>query len=109
MTSVNFVSHTQCTICGTQYALDEVQYTCPACGPSGTLDIQYDFERLRAEFTPDQVARSGLATMWRYGPLLPVTEKQHIPPLPVGWTPLIDAPRLAESLGVTSLWIKDDG
>ena len=109
MRSLNFVSHTQCTICGNHYALDEVQYTCPTCGPAGTLDIRYDFERLRAEFTLDQVARSGLATMWRYGPLLPVTEAHCIPPLPVGWTPLIDAPRLAESSGVTSLWIKDDG
>lgn len=106
---MNFVSHTQCTICGTHYALDEVQYTCPTCGPAGTLDIQYDFERLRASFTPDHVARLGVATMWRYGPLLPVTEQKNIPPLPVGWTPLIEAPRLAELLSVTSLWIKDDG
>src|SRR5215468_4482282 len=108
------VSHLQCVICGKQYQLDEVQYTCPDCGPAGTLDIEYDFDRLRADLTPDQLSVSAHGTrwentMWRYRPLLPVTEDRHIPPLPVGWTPLIEAPRLAQILDIKSLWIKDDG
>lgn len=101
-----FVSHLQCTLCGHHYAVDEVTYTCPACGSAGTLDVCYDFLRLCDVITSDDFTDS---TMWRYGPLLPITDKDDIPPLPVGWTPLIGAPRLAAALGIHSLWIKDEG
>jgi threonine synthase len=114
MAAQNFVSHMQCTICGKRYQLDEVEYTCPDCGPAGTLDIEYDFDRLRGDLTPERLSDSARGSrweqsMWRYRPLLPVTEDHYIPPLPVGWTPLLEVPRLAEILGIKSLWIKDDG
>jgi threonine synthase len=102
-----FISHTRCTVCGAHYDLDEVKYTCPRCGPAGTLDIQYDFERLRSTVTRDQI--SAEPTMWRYRPLLPIHDDTFIPPLPVGWTPLFSVPRLADSLGLRAVWIKDDG
>jgi threonine synthase len=110
----SYVSHTQCTICGTQYQLDEVQYTCPICGPAGTLDIQYDLDRLEAEVTPESLVAAVQGTrfehtMWRYRPLLPIVDDACIPSLPVGWTPLIETPRLADSLHVKQLWVKDDG
>ncbi|MEP7288316.1 MAG: threonine synthase [Chloroflexota bacterium] len=111
---MTYVTHTQCTVCGSQYSLDEVLYTCPTCGPVGTLDIQYDFTRLRADWTPEQLATAVEGsrwqdTMWRYRPLLPIIDDDFMPSLPVGWTPLIEAPRLADLLGIKSLWIKDDG
>ncbi len=111
---MTFVSQLQCTLCGSHYSLDVVQYTCPVCGTVGTLDVQYDFERLRSEWTPQRLAEAVSSsrwrdTMWRYRPLLPIASDDAIPPLPVGWTPLIEAQRLAESLGMRSLWIKDDG
>lgn len=111
---MTFVSHLQCVLCGRKYQLDEVQYTCPTCGPVGTLDIQYDYDRLRHEWTALRMVEAIQSsprrdTMWRYGPLLPITDDSAIPALPVGWTPLIAATRLAESLGMQSLWIKDDG
>jgi threonine synthase len=106
MTST-FVSHTQCTICGTRYDLDEIKYTCPKCGPAGTLDIAYDFERLGKAAKRNELSTE--PTMWRYRPLLPIHDDALIPPLPVGWTPLFTAQRLAKSLGLRSVWIKDDG
>jgi threonine synthase len=72
----------------------------------------YDYERLRREVTPSVIAvrtRPADHTMWRYRPLLPILDDAFIPPLPVGWTPLIDAPRLAASLGQAQVWLKDDG
>ncbi|MBX3064378.1 MAG: threonine synthase [Anaerolineae bacterium] len=102
-----YLSHLQCTICGTSFDPTAVTYTCPHCGEAGTLDIQYDFDRLRAdrqwEHRPDR------ADMWRYLPLLPVQDSRYIPSVPVGWSPLIDAPRLAKSLEQRQLWLKDDG
>ncbi len=106
--TATFVSHTRCTICGKRYDLDEVPYTCPVCGPAGTLDIRYDYSRLREAVTPEQISAQKDYTMWRYRPLLPVTDDAFIPPLPVGWTPLVPAKRLAHLLGIKSLRIKDD-
>jgi threonine synthase len=104
----NYVSHMRCTICGKRYGFDEIPYTCPVCGPAGTLDIRYDYARLRDEVTPDQISAGKDATMWRYRPLLPIDDDTLIPPLPVGWTPLVPADRLGETLGIKALWIKDD-
>lgn len=107
-----YVTHFQCTLCDGHFAPDSVPYTCPTCGPAGTLDMVYDYERLRREVTPSVIAvrtRPADHTMWRYRPLLPILDDAFIPPLPVGWTPLIDAPRLAASLGQAQVWLKDDG
>ena len=47
--------------------------------------------------------------MARFAPLLPIASVSDLPPLPVGDTPLLAAPRLAERLGLQHLWVKDDG
>lgn len=112
LTSDTFVSGLQCPLCEATYRLDEVTYTCPACGPAGTLDIIFDYDQLREASTPELISARippAAPTMWRYGPLLAVTDPAFYPPLPVGWTPLIAAPRLAEKIGIRELWIKDDG
>lgn len=105
----SYNTHWRCTICQKRYALDAVTYTCPTCGPAGTLDLRYDFERLKSESTRDQISAGAEFTMWRYRPLLPALEDSHIPTLPVGGTPLVSAPRLADRVGVQALWIKDEG
>ena len=33
----------QCTVCQKTYPPDSIQYTCPACGEVGTLDVLYDY------------------------------------------------------------------
>ena len=46
---------------------------------------------------------------WRYAELLPLPEGCPLPNLSVGWTPLVEAPRLAEAAGVARIVLKDDG
>jgi threonine synthase len=109
-----YLSHLQCPTCDRRYSLDAVTYTCPNCGPVGTLDMVYDFEALREALAPAAAApltraTPGQPSMWRYRPLLPVLDDAHIPVLPVGWTPLVPAERLAERYGLGELWLKDDG
>jgi threonine synthase len=103
-----YYTHMHCTVCSATYAPNEHTYTCPACGEVGTLDIVYDFERLRAELKRETVEHAP-RTMWRYGSLLPIPDQAFQPTLPVGWTPLIPAPALAKALGVREVWLKDDG
>src|SRR6185437_2569961 len=46
--------------------------------------------------------------MWRYREFLPVPQVETGGERPVGGTPLIRAPRLAQALGVRDLYIKND-
>jgi threonine synthase len=48
-------------------------------------------------------------SMWRYRDLLPVAPSTQVSPLQVGWTPLLNAPRIASTLGLKQVWVKDDG
>lgn len=99
----------RCLLCDTEYGFDEVAYVCPKHGAVGTLDVCYDYESIRQTTSPEQIATSKVFSMWRYLPLLPVKEEQFIPPLSVGATPLYHAPRLGQKVGLSDLWVKDDG
>lgn len=98
-----------CPICGQHHAVGSVEYTCPNCGEVGTLDVLYDYAALKAQLDRDALAANREASMWRYRALLPVGAEAHVPPLRVGWTPLYDAARVAEALGLRRVWLKDDG
>ena len=99
----------RCVVCGRDYTLEQVTYTCPACGEAGTLDILYDYEALKATLDRDAIAYSAHMNVWRYKALLPVALDCAVPSLSVGWTPTYQTPRIAEALGVREAWIKDDG
>jgi threonine synthase len=47
--------------------------------------------------------------MWRYAAWLPLLPDESPTTLGEGATPLLQAPQLAEALGVRALWIKDEG
>src|SRR5688572_4890758 len=81
----------------------------PVNARSGTLlYARYDLERIKAEMTPDDIAR-GPSSLWRYAPLLPVRSPKDAVTLGEGWTPLLRADRLAQSVGCKNLWVKDEG
>jgi threonine synthase len=96
-----------CVRCGTRYRRG-LDGPCPACGPEGVLDVAFDLKRARRTLTPKSLAARP-RDMWRYRELLPVPERARRPPLAVGWTPLVPAPRLAEWAGVRALVLKDEG
>ena len=70
--------------------------------------VHYDLDKARDGLTKEQIA-AGPSSMWRYGPLLPVTDPANIVSLGEGLTPLVATPRLGERLGVDKLWVKDEG
>ncbi|MCD7769298.1 MAG: pyridoxal-phosphate dependent enzyme, partial [Oscillospiraceae bacterium] len=97
----------RCVLCGKEQKAAADATTCPHCG--GILDVVYDYDYIRSVTSPEEISRSGDHTMWRYRPFLPVEADTALPPLAVGWTPLYPAPRLGEALGLSRLWLKDDG
>ncbi len=76
--------------------------------PAEQLRARYDLDGLRREVTRDAIER-GPSSLWRYAPLLPVAQPERAISLNEGWTPLLQAPRLARSLGMRRLTIKDEG
>jgi threonine synthase len=72
------------------------------------LEVFYDYDSIRRDeaFTREKIAQ-GPPNIWRYSALLPLPQK-HEPTLPVGFTPLIKASRLARELGAKSLYVKND-
>jgi len=99
-----------CIGCRKEYAPDELEYTCPACGPrQGTLEVLYDYEALKGTLTRTYFRGEQERSMWRYLPLLPIEDRRFIQPLRVGWTPVYSFPDLAAEYGLKALFIKDDG
>ena len=98
----------KCVLCGASYRPGEVEYTCPACGLDGTLDVLYDYAEAARTMSAESLAGRE-RSLWRYGELLPIESDDHIPRLSVGWTPLYDCPDVAHEYGVGSLLLKDDG
>jgi threonine synthase len=103
------VSGLTCVICGTVHPPDFEGYVCPDHGNEGILDVGYDYERIANGFTRETLAGNPDRTMWRYRPLMPIDPVAAVPPLTVGGTPMYDAERLAISLGLARLWVKDEG
>ena len=103
------IDHFRCSLCNSVYAPDQVRYVCPKHGDSGLLDVVYDYEKINSRFSPSDISSSHDFSIWRYWELLPIENRSSVPPLRVGWTPLYNAKRLGGSLGLTDVWLKDDG
>ena len=93
----------RCRECGKTYPNTPLSI-CDEC--FSPLEVQCDLEAARGGFTRDKIAQ-GPDSMWRYKALLPVPE-DYTPATPAGWTPLLRAPRLAQRIGATNLYIKND-
>ena len=100
------VKYGQCVKCGKTFEAVPDLTNCQ-CG--GILEIVYDYEYIKTVLTKEKLAARKNPTMWRYRELLPIEETTPDTPLRVGWSPLYEAPRLAEKLGIAKLWVKDDG
>jgi threonine synthase len=72
------------------------------------LYARYDLPRIRAEVDRDSLA-ARTPNMWRFAELLPVDDPGNIVTLGEGGTPLIEVKNLGEKLGVSNLYVKEEG
>ena len=88
----------KCIRCGLEFPMYPPKSKCKKCG--GTLECELDLpENRKAKF-------SGALRFWRYRPVLP--QVQHVTSLGEGGTPLHKAERLAKSMGLRELYLKDE-
>src|SRR5206468_314518 len=98
-----FVRGLKCRLCGKTYAREPLNFCTEEFGP---LEVDYDYEAIARSMTREKIAGRP-NTMWRFRELLPIDGQPTVGAL-VGGTPLVRADRLAESLGVERLWLKND-
>jgi threonine synthase len=95
-----------CPVCNHRFDANKLQTFCQTC--HSPLLAEYDFDALDPGFTPTLV-KNRLAGIWRWAELLPVRSAEYRITLGEGDTPLLKAPRLGSTLGLTDLYIKDEG
>src|ERR1700691_4442080 len=102
----------RCRECGRSWG-NQPRSICDDC--FSPLEVAYDYDALKASISREQIAQRP-PNMWRYSELLPLPQGFESR-LPVGFTPLLQTPRLAAQLYGTSsgttgtaknLYIKND-
>ena len=100
---MTYVLGLRCKGCGKERGKDPVA-ACEDCWAS--LEPVYDMDAVRASFTKERIA-SRPSDLWRYRELLPIDGEPTVG-RGTGFTPLVQAPRLGQRLGIRDLWIKYD-
>src|SRR5438270_10444021 len=97
----------RCRECGRTWG-NQPRSICDDC--FSPLEIAYDYDALKASVSRERISQRP-PNMWRYSELLPLPQN-FTPRLPVGFTPLFQAPQLASRLSGTAasgnLYIKND-
>jgi threonine synthase len=91
----------QCHLCKSKFAADAL-WACEKC--LGPLEPIYDYGAVTV--TRDEIERRP-KNLWRYRELLPITGEPRTG-FNSGFTPLVRCTRLADRLGLSELYIKDD-
>src|ERR1039458_4966396 len=98
----------RCRECGRTWG-NQPRSICDDC--FSPLEVAYDYDALRGSISRERIAQRP-PNMWRYSELLPLPQGFE-PRLPVGFTPLLQAPRLAKQLTGTAaaagnVYLKND-
>lgn len=99
------VTHLHCSACGTTYEPRKLHNLCE-CGKP--LMVDYDLEAAARTLTRESLAGRD-PSLWRYREVLPLDDEQNKLTLGEGMTPLLKAERLGAMLGLSNLFIKDEG
>ena len=100
-------THLECSLCGLRHESGVPQNLCVEC--SKPLLVRYDLQKAAKTLKLESMKTRG-SSMWRYREVLPVSDSENVVSFGEGWTPLLNADRLAATLPVRlKLFIKDEG
>jgi threonine synthase len=100
------VTHLECAACGIRHEARRLHNLCTKCGKP--LLVRYNLERAAASVTKE-ILHNRSPDLWRYREVLPVESEENIVTLGEGFTPLVRASRLGAQIGLSRLYIKDEG
>jgi threonine synthase len=99
------VTNLYCSACGKTYEPGKLYNLC-YCGKP--LMVAYDLEAAARTLTRESLAGRE-PSLWRYREVLPLDDERNKLTLGEGMTPLLKAERLGSKLGLSNLFIKDEG
>lgn len=99
------VTHLECALCGLRHEAQRLLNLCQECGKP--LLVRYDLDQAQKSLTRESLPQRR-PDLWRYREVLPVADDSNIVSLGEGLTPLLEAKRLGERIGIRSLLIKDE-
>ena len=100
------VTHLECAACHKNYEANRLHNLCVECGKP--LLVRYDLLAAAQTLTQDSL-KNRAPNLWRYAEVLPVENAGNIVSFGEGFTPLLKAERLAQTLPVKlNLYIKDE-
>ena len=102
---MSYFIHLECSRCAQIYDPNLPQNLCTKCGKP--LFARYALDKIAQTWDKASLSERD-PSMWRYAELLPVVDSRHIVSLNESITPLLSAQRLATSLGLETLWVKDE-
>ena len=77
---------------------------CPCGSP---LLVRYDLQKMRGSVSKSSL-KDRSSCLWRYREWLPLEDSRNRVSLGEGFTPLLEAPRLAGDVKIAKLLIKDE-
>src|SRR5437868_15319968 len=95
------VTHLECAACGRRHEARRLHNLCVECGKP--LLVRYDLRAASSTLTKESL-KGRRADLWRYVEVLPVGRGENIVSLGEGFTRLLRAQRLGESLGLSVLY-----
>ena len=102
---MSYFIHLECSHCAQIYDPNLPQNLCTECGKP--LFARYALDKIAQTWDKASLSERD-PSMWRYAELLPVVDSRYIVSLNEAITPLLSAQRLAASLGLETLWVKDE-
>jgi len=100
------VTHLECAACGLRHEARRLLNLCTECGKP--LLVRYDLQQAAETLTKESL-KERAPDLWRYREVLPVEHDENVINLGEGFTPLVRASRLGAQVGLSELYIKDEG
>src|ERR1041385_2620228 len=102
-----FLRYLECTACGLRHESNQRQNLCTDCAKP--LFARYDLTGVGRDLSPEILAGRAEKSLWRYREVLPLPLEIEPVSLGEGGTPLLRVPRFGGRVGLTNLWMKDEG
>lgn len=101
----SYLTHLVCPECDQTFDADTLQTVCADC--RSPLLAVYDLEQVSQNLTPDIVSARPRG-MWRWAEVLPVRDPLFRLTLGEGDTPLLPLNTIADSIGITGIYLKEE-
>ncbi|MBM7703880.1 threonine synthase [Metabacillus iocasae] len=101
----SYIERLHCPKCDATYKANEINHLCQCGSP---LLVNYDIEAAKQTWKKEDL-QTRPANLWRYHEMLPIISEEHVVTLGEGMTPLIPMNKIGKTLGIPSLYMKDEG